>query len=44
MRKMALAMTPSVLLDQAGQTPLSNYVIKPDEIVVTGAIVSDCSS
>ena len=44
MRKTALATTPAVLLSQAGQTPFSNYVIKPDETDVTGAIVSSCSS
>ena len=34
----ALATTPAVLLGQAGRTPFSNYVIKPDETGVTGAI------
>ena len=45
-RKTALATTPAVLLGQAGWTPFSNYVIKPDETGVTGtgAIVSSCSS
>ena len=42
MQKMALAMTPTVLLGQVGQTPYSNYVIQPDETGVTGAIVSSC--
>ena len=42
MRKTELAMTPAVLLGQAGQTQFSNYVIKPDETGVTGAIVSSC--
>ena len=44
MRETALATSPAVLLGQAGQTPFSNYVIKPDETGVTGAIVSSCSS
>ena len=39
MRKTAHAATPAVLLGQAGRTPFSNYVIKPDETGVTGAIV-----
>ena len=39
MRKTALAATPAVLLGQAGRTPFSNYVIKPDETGMTGAIV-----
>ena len=44
MRKTALATTPAVLLGQAaGWTPFSNYVIKPDETGVTGAIVSKSS-
>ena len=38
MRKTALATTPAVLLGQAGRTPFSNYVIKPDETGVTGAL------
>ena len=42
MQKMALAMTPTVLLGQVGQTPYSNYVIQPDETGVTGAIASSC--
>ena len=44
MRKTALATTPTMLLGQVGQAPFSNYVIKPDETRVTGAIVSSCSS
>ena len=40
MRKTALATTPAVLLGQAGLTPFSNYVIKPDETGVTGAIAA----
>ena len=44
MLKTALATTPAVLLGQAGRTPFSNYVIKPDETGVTGAIGSSCSS
>ena len=35
MRKTALATIPC----QTGRTPFSNYVIKPDETGVTGAIV-----
>ena len=42
MRKTELAMTPAVLLGQAGWMPFSNYIIKPDETGVTGAIVSSC--
>ena len=44
MQKMALAMTPAVLLGQVGRMPFSNYVIELDETGVTGAIVSSCSS
>ena len=42
MRKIALAMTPAVLLGQAGRTPFSNYVIKLYETGVISAIASSC--
>ena len=42
MWKTALATTPAMLLGQAGRTPFSNYVIKPDETGMTGAIASSC--
>ena len=32
--------TTLVLLGQAGRTPFSNYVIKPDETGVTGAMLT----
>ena len=41
-RKTALAVTPAVILGQAGRMPFSNYVIKLDETGVTGAIASSC--
>ena len=44
MRKTALAVTPAVLLGQVGPTPFSNYVIKPDETGVTGAIAGGAVS
>ena len=39
-RKTALATTPVGLLGQAGRTPFSNYVIKPDETGVIGAMLA----
>ena len=42
MQKTALATTPAMLLGQTRRAPFSNYVIKPDDTGVTGAIASSC--